>query len=120
LDSNGNPHIGYLMETVVDHTVGGFLKYAHWDGNSWIIQVVDNTSAYIGNDLSITVDSNGNPQISYYEFSSNDLRFASTQPLPVIPEFPSFLVLPIFIATTLLAVIIARRKSSIFSQKHLL
>ena len=34
----------------------------------------------------------------------------STQEVTIIPEFPSFLILPLFMATTLLAVIIVRRK----------
>jgi len=36
----------------------------------------------------------------------------------VIPEFPSFLILPLFMIATLLAVIVCKRKHSILSKKH--
>jgi parallel beta-helix repeat protein len=45
---------------------------------------------------------------SYLYFTYN----LSTQEVIVIPEFPSFLILPLFMITTLLAVIIYRRKYS--------
>jgi len=43
---------------------------------------------------------------SYLYFTYN----LSTQEVIIIPEFPSFLILPLFMAATLLAVIIVRRK----------
>jgi hypothetical protein len=41
---------------------------------------------------------------------SMDGTFYAFGPEPVIPEFPSFLVLPSFMAVTLLAVFVFRRK----------
>jgi hypothetical protein len=43
---------------------------------------------------------------SYLYFTYNH----STQEVIIIPEFPAFLILPLFMAATLLAVIIIRRK----------
>jgi len=45
---------------------------------------------------------------SYLYFTHN----LSTQEVIIIPEFPSFLILPLFMITTLLAVIVYRRKHS--------
>jgi len=45
---------------------------------------------------------------SYLYFTYN----LSTQEVIIIPEFPSFLILPLFMITTLLAVIVYRRKHS--------
>jgi len=45
---------------------------------------------------------------SYLGFSYNH----STQEVIVIPEFPSFLILPLFMIATLLAVLVYRRKHS--------
>jgi hypothetical protein len=41
---------------------------------------------------------------------SGDGAFYAFGPEPVIPEFPSFLILPIFMMATLLAVIVYKKK----------
>lgn len=57
LDAQGRPHISYADLT------NGRLKYAHWDGTAWHIEVVD--SGNVGNHTSIEVDAQGRPHISY-------------------------------------------------------
>jgi uncharacterized membrane protein len=43
---------------------------------------------------------------------SGDGTFYAFGPEPVIPEFPSFLIMPLFMMATLLAVIVFRRKQT--------
>ncbi len=58
LDSNGQPHISYKDLTKDD------LKYALWDGESWITQTVDSTY-YSGYNPSMKLDNNNRPHVSY-------------------------------------------------------
>jgi hypothetical protein len=57
LDSNGNPHITYLANDVVNLV----LRYASWSGSAWIIQTITNNAI----EGSLALDSNDNPHISY-------------------------------------------------------
>jgi uncharacterized repeat protein (TIGR01451 family) len=66
LDGAGNPHISYHAASP-SHD----LKYAHWTGSDWDIQVVDNEQ---GSYTSLALDAAGNPHISYY--GDGDLKFA--------------------------------------------
>ncbi len=68
IDGFGHPSISYY------DSINGDLKYAHFDGNQWNIQVVDddnNTGMY----TSLAMDSSNNPNISYYDETNGDLRF---------------------------------------------
>jgi len=69
LDGAGNPHISYIDDT------NFYLKYARWNGTSWITETVD-TTWYIAYFVSLGLDSADNPHISYYGGIS-DLRYAS-------------------------------------------
>jgi len=63
LDSQGSPYVCY------DGWVNGDLKYAHWDGKSWHIRVVDSrrpTVYNLGMGNSIFFDPRGNLHVSYY------------------------------------------------------
>ena len=54
-------------------------------------------------------------KIVAYDWAGNNSTRDGTEPCcvyQVIPEFPSFLILPLFMIATLLAVIIYRRKHS--------
>ena len=55
MDSVGYPHISYQ-----DEAYG--LKYAHWDGSAWQIQIVDGENAIL---TCLALDTADNPQISY-------------------------------------------------------
>ena len=58
LDSQGLPYISYYDDNDWD------LKYAHWNGTNWTIEVVDFMGS-VGASSSIALDSGDNPHISY-------------------------------------------------------
>lgn len=57
LDSHDNPHIIY-------RTSAPELRYAHWTGSDWEIQIVDASGRVCGS-CYLAVSSNGTPHISY-------------------------------------------------------
>lgn len=73
-DSSGNPSISYYDVT------NGWLKYARSPdgGATWpagAIVTVD-SSGNVGGWTGLALDAAGNPRISYYDWGSNDLKFA--------------------------------------------
>jgi hypothetical protein len=64
LDSNDYPHIGYT-----DYGSGSSkdLKYAYKDGSGWHIEIADGGTDYVGDCISLAIDSNDYPHISYTE-----------------------------------------------------
>ncbi len=68
LDASGHPHISY-GETINDH-----LKYAAWNGSSWVIQTVD-SAGYVGMESSLALDASGRPRISYFD-GGYELKYA--------------------------------------------
>jgi len=70
LDSNDRPHISY------NSSEG--LKYAHWDGAQWQIEVVNGGGVYVGWDTSIAIDAKDRPHISYRlsALADSELRHA--------------------------------------------
>ena len=72
LDPNGYPHISYSVENISENVI--FLKYAYFDGGSWIIQIVDSKGKCCK--PSIAVDSRNDPHISYFEGKSKTLKYA--------------------------------------------
>lgn len=69
VDAFNHPSISYYDSFNKD------LKYAHWNGFNWEIEVVD--SDYdVGMYTSLAVDSLSNPHISYYDSTNGDLRYA--------------------------------------------
>lgn len=69
LDSNGYPHISYTVENITEDVI--FVRYAYFDGSSWIIHVVDGPWCA---KPSIAVDSRNNPHISY--FGGGNIKYA--------------------------------------------
>jgi len=71
LDSNDFPHIAYIVENDTEQI---FLKYAYYNGESWVIYLVDG-----GGDCyrpSLSVDSSNRPHICYFESRSKTLKYA--------------------------------------------
>lgn len=78
LDSEGRPHISY------DAFVSGQLKYAYWDGKTWVKHPVDamgdKSQAGRGMGNSLALDAKGQAHISYYEGMYDGLlKYASQQ-----------------------------------------
>jgi len=64
LDSEGNPHIGYIFE-IDDNKMG--IKYAYHDGTKWIKTQIDTIGAQgeRRKAISLDLDSNDNPHFAY-------------------------------------------------------
>ncbi len=71
LDSSGHPHIAYRKSDYGSTT----LKYAHWNGSAWEVEVVD-SGGYLGEYCSLALDSADQPHISYYDDTNGDLKYA--------------------------------------------
>ncbi|HDR06219.1 MAG TPA: T9SS type A sorting domain-containing protein [Candidatus Coatesbacteria bacterium] len=71
LNSSGNPHISYFE--LVEGS--GNLRYAHWDGYSWQIEIVD-SEGDVGRHTSIALDTSEFAHISYFDATIYDLKYA--------------------------------------------
>jgi len=69
IDSYDFPHVSYYDP---GNTA---LKYAHWDGSEWQIEIVDNNGD-VGKYTSLDLDANNFPHISYYDESNRNLKYA--------------------------------------------
>ncbi len=69
LDSAGYPHISYSAEYPA---IG--LRYAYFDGTSWITETIDSTEIQGYTDLAL--DSAGYPHISYWSSDNSTLNYA--------------------------------------------
>lgn len=73
VDAQGLPHIAYREFLPLE-----FLRYAHWDGTSWVTSTVDEGPG-AGQRASIAVDSQGRPHIAYRFFleqRTDQVRYA--------------------------------------------
>ena len=75
LDRNDRPHISYYDSENTN------LKYAHFNGSEWQITTIDQPEGEagdmnVGMYSSIALDSEGRPYISYYNWTSTDLKCA--------------------------------------------
>ena len=122
-----NTSVGEYVNVVSNSTIESF---QHFESNSTIIIHVSNMTAnqthgfcrisipyeVMSEPFNVTIDGanptywnytlydNGTHRWIYFEYEH------TTREIVIVPEFPSFLILPLFMATTLLAVIIIRRK----------
>jgi hypothetical protein len=129
IDSHDYPHISYV-------TSAETLMYASWTGTTWDIQMVNTTVPAKGPSY-LSLDSNDYPYISYLGFSPNGTGggsginivaymmvatttqitpivtpSASPNPSPSIPEFPSWIILPLVTVASLTAAISIRRRKA--------
>jgi hypothetical protein len=76
LDSQNRPHISYIDRAEGDNVPYGHgdLKYAYWNGSSWITQTVESLVG-VGSHTSLALDSNNQPHISYYDEVYSDYTF---------------------------------------------
>jgi len=69
IDSKGFPHASYSQFASGGKSVGE-VRYAEWDGSSWITTTVDSSSTsgtYRGYDNSLALAPDGSPHISYFD-----------------------------------------------------
>jgi len=92
IDNNNQPHIVY------DGTHSD-LKYAHWNGNKWNIQVFKGENEYLFCDGSIAIDSNNYPHITfsdYYYYSVYYARWDGSkwirEEVPAYTEFQDLVI----------------------------
>ena len=86
VDSSNNPHISYYESSDVNYNTLRNLKYAKWTGSSWSFQTVDATGD-VGTYCSIALDTRGNPNMSYYDATNYNLKYAKvaiTNSLPAL------------------------------------
>ena len=72
LDSNEYPRISYFDGE------NSTLKYALWNGSSWLIQIADSTYD-VGWCSALALDSADRAHISYYDASNRDLRYICSE-----------------------------------------
>jgi hypothetical protein len=81
LDRQDRPHIAHFDAGSDD------LRYTHWTGMEWTTEIVD-SQGYVGIRTDITIDSKGNPHISYSSWGApGDLRYAYLEGGEWIIEF---------------------------------
>jgi hypothetical protein len=71
LDSKQWPHIASLEYGT------GRLKYSHWNGQSWATQVLALSSRRLEYYVSIAIDANDRPVLTYYEVNGTDMAVLS-------------------------------------------
>ncbi len=122
-----NTTLGKYVNVISNSTIDSF---RYFESNSTIRMYVSNVTAnqthgfcrisipyeVMSEPFNVTIDGanptywnytlydNGTHRWIYFEYEH------TTREIVIIPEFPSFLILPLFMAATLLAVIIIRRK----------
>ena len=75
IDSHGRPGVAYFDGTAGD------LRFAHFDGASWDVQIVDSRGS-VGLYPSLAYDADDHAAISYFRKSSGDLRVARETAMP--------------------------------------
>jgi len=75
LDAADRPHISYLLKFVAGQVFTYDLRFARFEGVSWLRETVD-AEHQTGWDSSLALDSNGRPQITYHDNGTNQLKHA--------------------------------------------
>ncbi len=70
-DTDGYPHIAYTY-----YTGDSYLKHAYKDVSGWHTQVADSLTGDEFQYVSLALDGNNNPHISYYDWKDDDLKYA--------------------------------------------
>jgi hypothetical protein len=87
LDSSNIPHISYAYTYLDgDDNLRSLLKYATWNGTSWVTSVVDN-SGDTGFYSSIAIGPDNAPRIAYFEEQNDEARYAYYVPASSRWEF---------------------------------
>ena len=73
LDSNNRPHISYVYTKI--ETGLESVNYAYFDGNSWQGETLSSGKFGQYHGSSLALDSNGRPQISYYDYYAQELKY---------------------------------------------
>jgi cell division septation protein DedD len=71
LDHNNQPQISYYDST------NGVLKYASWNGSSWIIEVAYSSLGKVGMYSSLKVDSSGIPHIACVDYQNAVVKYVT-------------------------------------------
>lgn len=74
LDLGGRPHMSYTNYDEYSGN-GKALRYAHYDGSSWQIEIVDK-GGDLGGSTSLALDSNGHPHVGYVDSLRHELKYA--------------------------------------------
>lgn len=72
-DTDGYPHIAYTYYT---YDWDCYLKYAYKNASGWHIQVADSLLGTEFQYVSLALDGNNKPHISYYDYDVYDLKYA--------------------------------------------
>lgn len=71
LDSNDHPHISYFVENPLN-----YLKYATYNGSSWAIEILDQSTYAVGVANSLAIDSSNHPHIAYSVPINKTIKYA--------------------------------------------
>lgn len=76
VDAEGHMHLGYANVNAGTASV----RYGYWDGNSWNLDEVEGLDQdklfYVGYSVCIALDKEGNPHLSYMNYSSPAVKYA--------------------------------------------
>ena len=75
LDTNAAPHISYCFYWANYIPPCNELRYAHYTGGNWEFETVA-SGGWLGEYNSLALDNNGNPHISYFDFTGTALKYA--------------------------------------------
>jgi hypothetical protein len=74
IDENNNPHTSTIDPSGFGSVVG--VEYAYFNGSIWQVEAIGSGPIMYANTTSIALDTKGNPHITYYNDSAEDLMYA--------------------------------------------